>query len=71
MQLIWLIVPKQQRLLNRSNFTINKANVIEELSKAVKILDPTRSGTGGVEHETNPDIIQTAIKHNCMDRSNN
>ena len=53
----------KQRLLNRSNFTINKANVIEELSKAVKIpVDQLGSGTGGVEHETNLDIIQTAIK---------
>jgi ATP-dependent Clp protease ATP-binding subunit ClpA len=53
----------KQRTLNRSNFVINKAKVIEELSKAVKIpVDQLGSGTGGVEHETNLDIIQTAIK---------
>jgi len=53
----------KQRSLNRSNFTVNKAKVIEELSKAIKIpIDQLGSGTGGVEHETNLDIIQTAIK---------
>ena len=53
----------KQRTLNRNNFVIDKAKVIEELSKAIKIpVDQLGSGTGGVEHETNIDIIQTAIK---------
>ena len=57
----------KQRLLNRSNFTINKPNILEELSKAVKIpVDQLGSASSGVKVEENLDKIHTDIKANLF-----
>ena len=53
----------KQRLLNRSNFTINKPNILEELSKAVKIpVDQLGSASSGVKVEENLETIEGKIK---------
>ena len=52
----------KQRLLNRENFAINKPEVLEELSKAIKI-PVDQLGSGGSSKETdNIDAIEKSIK---------
>jgi ATP-dependent Clp protease ATP-binding subunit ClpA len=54
----------KQRLLNRSNFKITKQQILEELSKAVKIpVDQLGSSSSGVKEEEDLDDIQSKIKH--------
>ena len=52
----------KQRLLNRENFAINKTEVLEEISKAIKI-PVDQLGSGGSSKETdNIDAIEKSIK---------